>query len=124
MMAAWHIIIIRYDDIMISKPEELIDMSVLEQSAAAMRVLAHPHRLRICELVMSGRVSVNEIARTSGYRQQCGQSAPQHHEMHGLLKCQREGKMVYYRACDLRRDGFFSASVITRARLRIRKHDG
>ena len=38
-------------------------MDLLEQSASLMRALAHPHRLRICGLVMQDRVPVHEIAR-------------------------------------------------------------
>ncbi|HPD31431.1 MAG TPA: metalloregulator ArsR/SmtB family transcription factor [Phycisphaerae bacterium] len=87
---------------MIEKDQRLIDMKVLEQSAAVMRVLAHPHRLRICELLMAGRVSVGDLARQLGI---ASNAVSQHLNMmkaHGLLTCEREGKAVYYGVCDPR----------------------
>ncbi|MDM8008656.1 MAG: metalloregulator ArsR/SmtB family transcription factor [Phycisphaerae bacterium] len=85
-----------------SSHESLIDMNVLEQSAAVMRVLAHPHRLRICELLMAGRVSVNDLAQ---HLHIASNAVSQHLNMmkaHGLLTCEREGKTVYYRVSDPR----------------------
>ena len=46
--------------------QNLIPMERLELAASVLRVLAHPHRLRICELLMQGRISVNEIAEHLG----------------------------------------------------------
>ena len=37
-------------------------MEVLEQAASVMRVLAHPHRLRICELLQTGNMAVGALA--------------------------------------------------------------
>ncbi len=79
-----------------------IPMATLEQSAAVMRVLAHPHRLRICELLMAERVSVNDLAR---HLSLASNAVSQHLNImkaHGLVTCEREGKVVYYRVCDPR----------------------
>jgi DNA-binding transcriptional ArsR family regulator len=87
---------------MICKDDALLPMGVLEQSAAVMRVLAHPHRLRICELLTSERVSVNEIAE---HLHIASNAVSQHLNMmkaHGLLSCERDGKTVYYRVSDPR----------------------
>lgn len=87
---------------MMSTHEPMIEMSLLEQSAAVMRVLAHPHRLRICELLMAGRVSVNDLAR---HLHIPSNAVSQHLNMmkaHGLLTCEREGKVVYYHVSDPR----------------------
>jgi len=77
-------------------------MDLLEQSAGLMRVLAHPQRLRICELLMQGRVPVHEIARQLNV---APNAVSQHLNMmkaHGLLTCERDGKTVYYRVSDPR----------------------
>lgn len=77
-------------------------MERLERSAEALRVLAHPHRLRICELLTNGRVSVNEIAEHLGIP---ANAASQHLgilKAHGLLKSERNGKTVYYSVSDPR----------------------
>jgi DNA-binding transcriptional ArsR family regulator len=77
-------------------------MDVLEHGAAVMRVLAHPHRLRICDLLLSGRVSVNEVAK---HLKIASNAVSQHLNImkaHGLLNCERDGKTVYYHVCDPR----------------------
>jgi len=74
----------------------LIPMEILEKAADVMRVLAHPHRLRICELLADGDVSVGELAERMGL----GQNVVSQHLMilrsHGILDRRREGKAVYY----------------------------
>ncbi len=79
------------------KQGHLVPMERLEAAAASMRVLAHPHRLRICELLMAGRVSVGEIAEHLGIP---ANAASQHLSImkaHGILAAERDGKTVYYR---------------------------
>lgn len=93
----------------------LIPMARLEQAAAVLRVLAHPHRLRICEVLLNGRVSVKEIA---GHLHIPSNAASQHLNMmkaHGILGCERDGKTVYYRVIDPR-PGWLLACM--------REHDG
>ena len=80
----------------------LIPLERLERAASALRVLAHPHRLRICELVMRDRVSVNDIAEHLGIP---ASAASQHLgilKAYGLLAPEREGKTVFYRVVDSR----------------------
>jgi DNA-binding transcriptional ArsR family regulator len=96
-----------YHNIMIYIPHEvimgdLLDMQHLERAAEVMRVLAHPHRLRICELLISRRVSVGELAEAV----QIPSNAVSQHlntmKAHGLVERERDGKTVYYRVCDPR----------------------
>jgi|SRR5690606_15487169 DNA-binding transcriptional ArsR family regulator len=80
----------------------LIPMARLEQAASIFRVLGHPHRLRICELLLGGRVSVNEIAE---HLRIPANAASQHlgiMRAHGLLRSERDGKTVYYTVVDPR----------------------
>ncbi len=81
---------------------DLIPMETLERAAGALRVLAHPHRLRICELVMHGRVSVHDIAEHLGIPPNAASQHLSIMRAHGLLAPQREGKTVYYRVIDSR----------------------
>jgi len=82
--------------------DNLIPMTALEQAAGALRVLAHPHRLRICELLMQRRVSVKEVAELL----QMPQNAVSQHlgimKAYGLVGCERVGKTVFYRVIDPR----------------------
>ena len=82
--------------------DTLIPLPMLEEAATALRVLAHPHRLRICELLMGQRVSVKELAE----HLQIPHNAVSQHlgimKAHGLLASERDGKTVYYRVSDPR----------------------
>ncbi len=73
---------------------------VLARCAAAFRVLAHPHRLRIVELLAHRRLSVGDLAK----RLDLPQAACSQHlnlmRVHGLLAAERDGKIVYYRVAN------------------------
>jgi DNA-binding transcriptional ArsR family regulator len=81
---------------MTTRERELIPMAVLERAAATMRVLAHPHRLRICELLQAGDMSVGALAEAL----ELPASAVSQHlaimRAHGVLAPKRDGKTVYY----------------------------
>lgn len=82
--------------------DKLIPLERLEQAATVMRILSHPHRLRICEVLMAGRVSVHDLAEHLGIP---ANAASQHlgiMKAHGLLAAERDGKTVYYRVIDPR----------------------
>ena len=80
--------------------DSLIPMTTLERSAAVMRVLAHPQRLRICELLLRGQVSVGGLADALAAPSNV---VSQHLGMlraHGVVQPERAGKTVYYRVID------------------------
>lgn len=77
-------------------------MERLEKAVEVLRVLAHPHRLRICELLLAGRMSVGELANEL---QTPPNAVSQHLNLmkaHGILDREREGKTVYYTVIDQR----------------------
>ncbi|HSW45309.1 MAG TPA: metalloregulator ArsR/SmtB family transcription factor [Phycisphaerae bacterium] len=80
----------------------LIPLSRLERAAEVLRVLAHPHRLRICELLMQGRVSVGAIAEHLKIPQNAASQHLNIMKAHGILGAHREGKTVYYEVVDPR----------------------
>lgn len=80
-----------------SKP---IPAKVLERCAASLKVLAHPTRLRIVDLVAARRLTVGELAEALGESQAV---VSQHLiRMRGvdLLSVEREGRMAYYRVAN------------------------
>ena len=85
-----------------TKGGRLIPMARLERAAGVMRVLSHPHRLRICELLMAGRVAVNELAKQLGVPSNVVSQHLSIMKAHGLLAGERDGKTVYYRVVDPR----------------------
>jgi len=77
--------------------DSLIPLERLEQAALVLRVLAHPHRLRICELLLHERVCVHQIAEHLGIP---SNAASQHlgiMKAYGILGSERDGKTVFYR---------------------------
>lgn len=73
-----------------------IPFKTLEQVAPVLRVLAHPHRLRIVEVLLQKPVPVTELAAEvklspAAVSQHLGQM-----RANGILASRREGKKVYY----------------------------
>ncbi len=97
-----------YHDVMIywlmmrASGRNLIPMPRLEKAAGVMRVLAHPHRLRICELLMQGRVPVKAIAEHLGIPRNAASQHLNIMKAHGILGSRRQGKTVLYEVLDPR----------------------
>jgi DNA-binding transcriptional ArsR family regulator len=75
----------------------LLPDDVLDKAAECLKVMAHPVRLKMVNLLMTGDFAVHEIAA------HCGSSANQTCEHlrllkgHGLLDSVRKGRTVYYK---------------------------
>jgi ArsR family transcriptional regulator, zinc-responsive transcriptional repressor len=75
---------------------ELMSMDFLKGAAECLKVMAHPIRLRIVDILMQGEFPVGEIAEL------CELPAHQMSEHlrllqgHGLLDSERRGRTVYY----------------------------
>ncbi len=77
-----------------------IPMDVLDRTARVLRVLAHPHRLKIIELLADRKLTVGEVAEAVGI---APNACSQHMNMmkaHGVLSSVRDGKVMYYRVED------------------------
>lgn len=83
-----------------SKKTSPIPMAVLDRVSAALRVLAHPHRLKAVELLCDHELSVGELAE----RMELPPAACSQHlnlmRAHGLLKASRRGREVIYQVCN------------------------
>ena len=78
----------------IDKP---IPIEIFERVAPMLRVLAHPHRLKIAELLMERELTVGELADAL---ELAPNACSQHLNLmkaHGLLTAERDGKSVHYR---------------------------
>ena len=76
---------------------DLLPEAVLSQAAECLRVMAHPLRLRMVEILMQGERPVHAVARLCDLSpaQACG-----HLRLlkgHGLLDSVRRGRTVFYR---------------------------
>lgn len=77
--------------------QDLIPLEKLERAAECMKVMSHPLRLRIVDILMQGEFPVHEIAEMCQLppHQTC-----EHLRLlkgHGFLTSQRRGRTVYYR---------------------------
>lgn len=72
-------------------------MEVLERMAAALRVLAHPHRLRMVELLMEKELTVGQLAAELALAPSACSGHLNLMRAHGLLIGRRDGKTVFYR---------------------------
>ncbi len=74
----------------------LLPEAILTEATECLKVMAHPVRLRIVDILMQGRFQVHEIAEL------CGLPAHQTSEHlrllqgRGLLAATRQGRSVYY----------------------------
>lgn len=79
-----------------TKVRSWIPQPVLEEAAAVMRVLAHPQRLRICERLLAGNVSVGRLADALDVPQNVVSQHLAILRAHGVVAPRRDGKSVYY----------------------------
>ena len=79
---------------------DLMEMGPLAEAAECLKVLAHPVRLRMVDILLQGEFSVHEIA---GLCDLPPHQACEHLRLmqgHSLLTSQRKGRMVYYRVAN------------------------
>ena len=69
----------------------------LSEAAECLRTLAHPHRLRIVQLLLSGtRYTVNELAEICEITQPMTSDHLRLMQRCGFLNSEKEGRTVYY----------------------------
>jgi DNA-binding transcriptional ArsR family regulator len=77
-------------------PYLMLSDDVLSQGAECLRTLAHPHRLRVVELLLEQERSVGELAEACGIASAAMSEHLTKLKDRGLLKARRDGKNVYY----------------------------
>ena len=82
---------------MAESTRNLIPMQALCRAATILRVMAHPYRLRILELLEDRAMRVADLTSELGV----AQNVASHHltllKAHGILNRHREGRSMYYR---------------------------
>ncbi len=78
----------------------LIDMESLAEAAECLRTLAHPHRLRIVEMLLQSRYTVGELAEACDIPSNIASGHLRLMQRCGMLTPEREGRSVYYRIAD------------------------
>lgn len=69
----------------------------LHRAAECIGTLAHPHRIRMVQLLLSGKHSVGELADACGVPSPVASGHLRLMQRVGLLAPQRDGRNVYYK---------------------------
>jgi DNA-binding transcriptional ArsR family regulator len=68
----------------------------LNQAAECLRTLAHPHRLRIVQLLLRGRYTVGELAEACEIPSHMASEHLRLMQRCGFLASEKEGRRTYY----------------------------
>lgn len=80
-----------------TKPKfKLLDYEALGQAAECLRTLAHPHRLRIVQMLLAGRYTVGELAEACEIPSPVASEHLRLMQRCGFLASEKEGRFVYY----------------------------
>ena len=79
------------------KMPKLIPLESLELAAECLKTLAHPHRLRMVELLLIGRYTVGELASACEIPSHMASEHLRLMQRCGFLVNEKEGRKAYYR---------------------------
>ena len=79
------------------KRPALTSLEALEQAAECLKTLAHPHRLRMIQMLLRGRYTVGELAEACGIPSHMASEHLRLMQRCGLLKSEKDGRKAYYR---------------------------
>jgi DNA-binding transcriptional ArsR family regulator len=81
-----------------TKPRGSVDDFVA--AAECLKVLAHPVRLRIVQLLLHGRYTVGDLAADCGIQDNVGSDHLRLLQRCGFLTSERDGRKVYYQVAE------------------------
>ncbi len=76
--------------------QKLTDLDAMAQAAECLRTLAHPHRLRMVQMLLRGEYTVGELAEACGIQSHMASEHLGRMKDRGLLRVERRGRSVYY----------------------------
>jgi DNA-binding transcriptional ArsR family regulator len=79
-----------------TKNAKLTPLPALEAAAECLRTLAHPHRLRIIQMLLRGRYTVGELAEACGIPSHMASEHLRLMQRCGLLISEKEGRKAFY----------------------------
>ena len=81
---------------MASKQLKLTDLDALAEAAECLRILAHPHRLRMVQMLLQGDFTVGELAAACGVPSPMASEHLRLMQRCGFLTSRKEGRSVFY----------------------------
>lgn len=82
------------------KSTPLTDLEALARAAECLKTLAHPHRLRMVQMLLRGRYSVGELAEACGIRSHMASEHLRLMQRCGFMSSEKDGRSVYYRIAE------------------------
>lgn len=84
-----------------SKSPKLTPLAALQQAAECLKALAHPHRLRMVQMLLGGRYTVGELAEACEIPSHMASEHLRLMQRCGFLKSERDGRKVFYTIAEL-----------------------
>ena len=78
----------------------LTDLDALEEAAECLKTLAHPHRLRIVQMLLQGRYTVGELAEACGIPSNMASEHLRLMQRCGFLTSEKDGRKAYYQIAE------------------------
>jgi ArsR family transcriptional regulator, zinc-responsive transcriptional repressor len=78
----------------------LIPLDALWQAAECLKTLAHPHRLRMVQMLLRGRYTVGELAEACEIASHMASEHLRLMQRCGFLTSEKEGRSVYYQVAE------------------------
>lgn len=83
-----------------SKSLALTDLAALEQAAECLKILAHPHRLRMVQMLLRGQFTVGELAEACEIPSPMASEHLRLMQRCGFLGSEKSGRRVYYQVIE------------------------
>ena len=78
----------------------LTDLEALGQAAECLRILAHPHRLRMIQMLLHGDYTVGELAEACDLPSPMASEHLRLMQRCGFLSSEKDGRKVFYRVTE------------------------
>jgi DNA-binding transcriptional ArsR family regulator len=78
----------------------LTSLEALGQAAECLRTLAHPHRLRMIQMLLRGRYTVGELAQACEIPSHMASEHLRLMQRSGFLKSEKDGRKAYYQVAE------------------------
>jgi DNA-binding transcriptional ArsR family regulator len=83
-----------------TKKRKLTPLPALEQAAECLKILAHPHRLRIVQMLLRGRYTVGALAEACEIPSHMASEHLRLMQRCGFLASEKEGRKNFYEVAE------------------------
>ncbi len=83
-----------------AKSPGLTPLDALAEAAECLKTLAHPHRLRMVQMLLRGRYTVGELAEACGIRSHMASEHLRLMQRCGFLTSEKDGRKAYYQIAE------------------------